>query len=143
MSVTTEDISRLRFLASQRLGLVFDDSQLDHLADVLRERVRGTGSADAATYFQRLNSAEWGRSEWDELANALIVGETYFFRHPDHFRAFAEVALPLCLRGRGGDTPVSILSAGCASGEEPYSLAILASEILWPRAQGARPDRGH
>jgi chemotaxis protein methyltransferase CheR len=130
MNVTSEDIARLRSIVSQRLGLVFDDSHLNHLVEVLRQRVRSTASPNSATYFSRLTAAGFGNSELSQLANELTVGETYFFRHPDHFRAFTEVALPQRLRERNNHRPVSILSAGCASGEEPYTLAILACETL-------------
>jgi chemotaxis protein methyltransferase CheR len=64
------------------------------------------------------------------------VPETYFFRHYDQFRAAAEVALPDRMRARSVTRRLSILSAGCASGEEAYSLAVLAQEAT----QGAGWD---
>lgn len=130
MKITGEDIARLRSVVAARLGLVFFDSHLDHLAEALRRRLRSTASPDVATYLERVRVARLSDPEMGELANELTVGETYFFRHPDHFHAFAEVALPQRLEGRSADKPVSILAAGCASGEEPYSLAILACERL-------------
>ena len=63
-------------------------------------------------------------TEARELARELTVGETYFFRHADQFRAFEEVALPARIRARSSARALRILSAGCASGEEAYSLAV-------------------
>jgi chemotaxis protein methyltransferase CheR len=56
------------------------------------------------------------------------VGETYFFRNGDHFRALVEQALPDRLREARARRPVRLLSVGCASGEEPYTVAILLRE---------------
>src|ERR1700692_1284968 len=64
------------------------------------------------------------------LAEQLTVNETYFFRYADHFRAFAEVVVPNRIQARGHDRRFRILSAGCASGEEAYTLAILIRERL-------------
>jgi chemotaxis protein methyltransferase CheR len=64
------------------------------------------------------------------LAEELTVGETYFFRHPDQFRAFTDVATQARLQLPSPHRPLRILSAGCASGEEAYSLAILLHQHL-------------
>ena len=125
-----EEIDCFRSLIAERLGLYFEDAKFDHLADILRARMRATGCARFAAYLQHLNSAAAGRAESRLLAEQLTVGETYFFRHPDHFRVFAEVALPQRVQARGAQRLLRILSAGCASGEEPYSLAALVRENL-------------
>jgi chemotaxis protein methyltransferase CheR len=64
-------------------------------------------------------------SELHEVVSHLTIPETYFFRIPDHFRAFQEVVLPEFIRSRSSIRQLSILSAGCASGEEPYTIAML------------------
>src|SRR5258708_26081493 len=71
--------------------------------------------------------ADW-REEWRVLAERLTVAETYFFRYWDHFRAFGEHVLHARKRWRSGLRPLRILAAGCASGEEAYSLAMLIRE---------------
>jgi len=58
------------------------------------------------------------------------VGETYFFRNRDHFRACEELVLPERLRRRASQRRLHLLSAGCSSGEEAYSLAILARSLI-------------
>jgi chemotaxis protein methyltransferase CheR len=122
------DIQRFRSLVSRRLGLLFEDDKLDYLADVLRERLGAVGRDRCDAYFEHLSSG--GPEEVRALARRLTVGETYFFRYFDHFRAFAEVVLPDRARHREAQRQLRILSAGCASGEEAYSLAILVMEHL-------------
>jgi chemotaxis protein methyltransferase CheR len=120
------DIEQFRALVEQRLGLFFDDNRLDMLADVLRQRIEALGCDRAAAYILRLEKTVADRLEWRILAERLTVNETYFFRNPDHFQAFRHAMLPV-LRA-GGPRPLRFLSAGCASGEEPCSLAMLVKE---------------
>jgi chemotaxis protein methyltransferase CheR len=122
------DIECFRGLMAQRLGLYFEDSKLDFLADVLRKRMEETGCNLFSAYRQRISSFAEEPRETCALAEHLTVGETYFFRYAEHFRVFAEVVLPGRIQARGNDRRLRILSAGCASGEEPYSLAILIRE---------------
>jgi len=122
------EIECFRGLVAERLGLNFEDSKLDFLADVLRQRMEDTGCPLFSAYRKRISSFPEERSETGALAEQLTVGETYFFRYAEHFQAFAEVVLPNRIQARGGDRRLRILSAGCASGEEPYSLAILMRE---------------
>ena len=107
----------------RRLGLLWDPSKLEELADVLRMRISATNSPDFASYLHRFGSS---RPELRAVAGHLTVPETYFFRIPDHFRALAELVLPDRLRARSAGRHLRILSAGCASGEEPYSIAMLS-----------------
>jgi len=116
------------------MGLQFDDAKLGFLGDVLRRRLE-TNGGEYETYLLRLEE-DRSKQELGALAQELTVGETYFFRHMDQFRAFADVALPDRLRARqSGEVSIfgrtlRILSAGCASGEEAYSLAILVRETM-------------
>ncbi len=122
------EIERFRQFVGERLGLHFDDTKLQHLRDALSDRMRALGHRDFDTYEGRLRGS--GSEEIRALADALTVGETYFFRYWDHFRAFVEVVLPERVTARGPQRRLRILSAGCASGEEAYSLAILIRERL-------------
>ena len=122
---TPHDVVRFRATVASRLGLWFDDDKLEQLASVLDRRLRA--APDAAThYLDRLEAHGKSLGELREIAQELTVGETYFFRHNDQFRAFSEVALPARIRARGGLRQLRLLSAGCSSGEEAYSLSILA-----------------
>ncbi|SEU37699.1 CheR family methyltransferase [Stigmatella erecta] len=65
---------------------------------------------------------------FDELLNELTIGETYFFRTHEHFDFLRERALPELRRLRSPEHAMRVWSAGCSSGEEPYSLAVLLME---------------
>jgi chemotaxis protein methyltransferase CheR len=117
---------RFRGWIAQRLGLHFDDSKLEFLAEILDRRVDKEGLT-LCPYLDLLEGPD-GAAELKALALELTVPETYFFRHLDQFRAFADVALPEAQATRGAIRKLSLLSVGCASGEEPYSLAMMVRE---------------
>lgn len=121
------DVERFRRLVARRIGLRFDDARLGQLAETLGRRLEAIREPPGA-YFGRLQAPQIPPEEVQALARELTVTETYFFRHLDQFRAFSEVALPDRMRARSDLRRLRILSAGCASGEEAYSLAILVSE---------------
>lgn len=116
----SQEIERFREAIAQRLGLRFDDSKLDELADMLSARMEATSRNDVDAYLNRLTTS---RDELSTLASYLTVPETFFFRIPDHFRVLTEVVLSE--RSWENSRPLHILSAGCASGEEAYSIAML------------------
>lgn len=109
---------------ASHFGHFQDLSREKDLAAILRMRMRLTGCNDYASYRELLNTA----AEWEALAPLLTVAETYFFRMPSHFEALAQDVLPQVLDANRGRRTLRILSAGCASGEEPYTLRILLNE---------------
>jgi len=121
------DVARFRALIANLLGLHFDESKLGSLAKVLHHRALTQGGG-CKQYLDHLAVTDAPAEELYRLAGELTVTETYFVRNPDQFNAYIEVALPDRLAAHGGIQHVRVLSAGCASGEEPYSLAIMARE---------------
>jgi chemotaxis protein methyltransferase CheR len=119
-----ETVGRFGALLAQRIGLALGDDKLDTLRTVLTQRCRST-SLEPEVYLARLARLDPASSELPELAKLLTVGETYFFRSPGQLNACMEVAVPAF---RSAGDGIRILSAACASGEEPYSLAILLRE---------------
>jgi chemotaxis protein methyltransferase CheR len=123
--LATEELKRFREAVAMALGLQFDESRLGMLADVLQRRLDCRGQP-CETYLRSLERGAT-REEARALARELTVGETYFFRNIEQFRALAEVVLPE--RGKiHAQRPLRVLSAGCASGEEPYSVAMMTEE---------------
>jgi chemotaxis protein methyltransferase CheR len=122
-------VERFRSVLRERLGLRFADGRIGDLAETLARRAEET-SCDPSRYLVGLEAA--GSAELRILARELTVNETFFFRNAEHLRALEEVALPDCARAHPARRPLRILSAGCASGEEAYSLAILARDRLEP-----------
>jgi chemotaxis protein methyltransferase CheR len=119
-------VARFRTILAKRLGLQLDDGKLGFLDEVLRRHADGSGQVVEA-YLQRLASSHETREELHMLVHELTVTETYFFRNADQLRAFDEVVLAAHARSASRST-LRILSAGCASGEEAYSLAMLVRD---------------
>jgi chemotaxis protein methyltransferase CheR len=116
------ELAGFRATVARRLGLNFDVSKRDELAEVLLRRMTATNISDVDSYLCLLGTS---LQELREVVVHLTIPETYFFRIPDHFRALEEVVLPERIKARGFAKRLNILSAGCASGEEPYTIAML------------------
>lgn len=123
-----EDVESFRELIAERLGLSFEEGKLEFLGDVLRRRMEETGCQRFSAYRGRVCTISSKPDELGALAEELTVGETYFFRYGDQFSALAGTVFPARIVARQRERRLRILSAGCASGEEPYSLAILLQE---------------
>ena len=124
--VTADHLERFRAIAARRLGLHVEDARLGLLEGLLARRARAHRQS-GAHYLDVLDNGP-ARDELRALARELTVTETYFFRNPNHYRALIESVLPERLAARAGQRTLNVLSAGCASGEEPYSLAIVLRE---------------
>lgn len=112
-----------------RLREMFGLSLLGHparLRDGLCAACRDLAIGDDAELLARVDRGE--RAAKVALARALTIGETYFFREAQHFELLRNALLPRAFAR--GEPPVRLVSAGCASGEEAYSLAIVANEVL-------------
>ena len=127
------DIEQFRTIVTSQLGLQYEDAKLDYLADVMRQRVQSLGRArfdSYSAYLGQLHAPPKVSAEWRVLAEKLTVNETFFFRNADNFHALAEIVLPERIRAKAQTKQLRILSAGCSSGDEPYSLAIMVREAL-------------
>lgn len=123
-----EQLERFRHIVARRLGLHFDDAKLAFLGEVLRRRLEATGERPGG-YLSRLD-LKISDEELSALASELTVGETYFFRNIDQFHALSQVVLPHRIRTRSAQRCLQLVSAGCASGEEAFSLAISIGEAV-------------
>jgi chemotaxis protein methyltransferase CheR len=123
------DLERFRGNVARLLGLQFDENRLGSLAEVLERLISGSS---AEPYLQRLDGAAPSSEEARVLARELTVGETYFFRNADQFQAFVEVVLPERLAANAATRKLRFLSAGCASGEEAYSISIAVRQRVDP-----------
>ena len=114
-----------RALISRRCGLEFGDTRVRYLERRLWQRVQSLGLGSFGAYHDRLRQDS---GEWRELLELLVNRESSFFRHRPSFEALGSL-----LRERLGKVPPSdrphrlnLWSAGCSTGQEPYSLAIQA-----------------
>ena len=125
-------VHQFRAIITDRMGLTFDDSRQNELRTILTARAH----AHRVSAQEYLHQHAGGPEEIRELAQLLTVPETYFFRNIDQLDACMERAVPACLAARNG-APLRILSAACASGEEPYTLAMMLRSSFPAYAQHA------
>ncbi len=123
------NIGPFRDFIKARLGLHFGEDADARLGAILDGRVSATETTDIAGYLA-LTAAN--PVEFRTLTALLTVNETYFYREPQHLALLTEHLLPTLLANRHLDgrtgSPVRILSVGCSTGEEPYSIAIALRE---------------
>ncbi len=120
------DLAPFRELVRQRSGLRLDTLAEACLHDAVHQRMTATRAPASSAYFSRVLADD---GEFGELISLLTINETYFFREPGHLELLTERFLPRLLAD-AGERPLRILSAGCSSGEEPYSIAIALREKL-------------
>jgi type IV pilus assembly protein PilK len=126
--MTATEFRDWQALLEERTGVVLNEQRQVFLQTNLSARMRELGVVDYATYYQQVTDGPRGAVEWSTLLDRLTVQETRFFRHRPSFDV-----LEGYLRERlqqGMTRPWALWSVGCASGEEPYSLAISAAEVL-------------
>lgn len=115
----------LRELIHAHAGLFFRDD-LQYLVERrLAPRVRALGLDGFAAYHRYLRFDPGQAAELEVATEALTTNETYFFREPAQLEAFQGEVLPTLARLRSGDRRLRVWSAGCSSGEEAFTIAIL------------------
>lgn len=125
---TRDDFEFLRTLANQHTGIVVNDDKFDMFYSRLSRRVRALGMQTFAQYCSFLRDNRDGE-ETIELVNAITTNLTAFFRENHHFEYLREHAIPERMAQAGNSRKLEIWSAGCSTGEEPYSLAMTLGEM--------------
>jgi chemotaxis protein methyltransferase CheR len=129
--LNTLTYERFRTLIVERSGLHFPDKRRQDLERGLAQALARSGCANAEAYYQLLAGKPTDGPEWESLIGQVTIGETYFFRDRGQIEALRQHILPdLIAQKRALTRQLRIWSAGCASGEEPYSIAMLLRELL-------------
>jgi len=129
VSLSPEQFAQLRDRLATYSGVYLDLSRQRVLETDLARRLGGP-TGDLAQYM-RLISAPEGAAELQGLAEAVLNHETFFFRNKPHMRALREVVLPELHRRKPLGAPIRLWSAGCSTGEEPYTLAMALLDAGW------------
>lgn len=139
MTLAEEACRRAQALVATRLGLDFPERRRPDLERGLARALRASPIAEPETYLAWVATLPDESPELRRLAGYLTVGETYFFRDRPAFEALEQEVLPALIAARRTDgmLRLRLWSAGCATGEEPYSLAILLDRLLPDRADWA------
>ena len=129
MPMSDEQFAAITKLLREAAGLAFDNSRRESIAYSIGERMRATASPDVSSYLALLTDSSDG-SERQALLDEVTIPETHFFRNPPQIRALRMHVLPELLRQAKDSKRLRIWSAGCSTGEEPYTLAMLVRELL-------------
>ena len=134
--ISAEQFQRLSQQIYQKLGLHFDDRKIYFLKKRVEKRMTALGIDDARDYVFMVSYADPHGVEMQALANLVTTNETYMFREYDQLQAFANYCLPEVLSAKQarGDRTLRIWCAGCSSGEEAYTLAMIVQDVF-PQAQ--------
>jgi chemotaxis protein methyltransferase CheR len=121
-----------RFLASfmsRETGIVLSEHKREMVCGRLVKRLRALGLREFSEYCDMLRGRQ-GAAEVENLVNAITTNITHFFREPHHFDHLRDQVLAPRLTERPRRLRVRIWSAGCSSGEEPYSIAMTMADAL-------------
>lgn len=121
-----------RTLIRSRIGLYFTDGRLYFLRQRLWERMQKHNMRSFTEYYNFVTFSPEGDHEWKQLKEVLLNNETSFFRHLPSYKVLLENVLPeiVATKQRIGSKTLSVWSAGCSGGQEPYSLAMALFDRL-------------
>ncbi len=128
--LTDEEFRILRDYIYRRCGMYFEDSKKFYLEHKLGTRLKELGSRSFSQYFMEIQQSGGDETEIQEIFNTVTTTETSFYRNAPQMQAFRSLVLPEMVENKfsSGSRTLKIWSAGCATGEEPYTLAMLALE---------------
>lgn len=125
---------KIRDLVYRISGIFHQDNKFYLLATRIRRRMKEVRSNTLSDYFEVLTMRPNRDAEMRSLLNEITIGETYFFRSQGQLNAVSKIILPalLGMAAKQSVKKLRVWSAGCSTGEEPYTLSILMMEHLLP-----------
>ncbi|MBT3276159.1 MAG: protein-glutamate O-methyltransferase CheR [Spirochaetales bacterium] len=129
--LTELEFEQFRNLIYDQSGIHFSDTNRAILESRLRERLKVADMLKVSDYYSLIRRDE---GEMKTLLDSVTTNLTRFFRNTAHFKAFEHFVIPEIVKKKNASKSktIRIWSAGCSTGEEPYSIAILLKEILPP-----------
>lgn len=127
--MTEHELSEIRMLIEERTSIRFDESRERFFSTRVREHMAKKGHSRGTDLLRSIKKTTF---DFQELLESLLTQETSFFRYPSVFEAFEKRVLPELHIRKFWKNPRSlrIWSAGCSTGEEPYSIAITVSDAI-------------
>ena len=131
-SICEAQLAQLSELLSIQMGMYFPKERWNDLALGIKTAANEFGFMDTESFIQWLvSSSTLTKDQIETLAGHFTIGETYFFREKKSLELLQTQILPDLIRSRqGADQRLRIWSAGCCTGEEPYSIAILLDQLI-------------
>jgi len=130
VDMTPAEFHDWQALLEERTGVVINEQRQAFLQTNLSARMRELDVPDYASYYRQVTAGPRGAVEWSTLLDRLTVQETRFFRHRPSFEVLEQYLALRLAQAQPGQQPWALWSVGCSSGEEPYSMAISAAEVL-------------
>ena len=127
--LTWPQFTAISRLVKERCGINLHQGKMALVAARLHKRLRALKFASFGQYLEYIRNDAEG-TETTAMLDALTTNVTHFFREPQHFYYLKSTVLPWILRQHDQDRRIRIWSAGCSSGEEPYSIAILLRSAI-------------
>jgi len=122
------DFARVKKMVYDFAGIDLNDSKKSLVYNRLSKRIRFLDLSSFKSYLDYV--IQQGESEFVHLINAITTNLTFFFRENHHFEYLADTVIPQLLKDNQKSKKIRIWSAGCSTGEEPYSLAIVLKESV-------------
>ncbi len=142
MSTLTKDtFETIRQLISRRAGILVPENKQASLESKLASHLTELGVADFQSYIQKLSTEPSSSPVWQEVFRRVSTNETFFFRNNAQVKAMSDVILPTVVKAQEKKLfkRLKIWSAACATGEEPYTLAMQVLEGLGEDAASWNP----
>ncbi|MBN2864701.1 MAG: protein-glutamate O-methyltransferase CheR [Thiotrichales bacterium] len=123
-----QDFTRVKKMVYDFAGIDLNDSKKSLVYNRLSKRIRFLDLSSFKAYLDYV--VEQGESEFVHLINAITTNLTFFFRENHHFEYLADTVIPQLIKDNHQSKKIRIWSAGCSTGEEPYSIAIVLKETV-------------
>lgn len=127
--LSSATLARFLGFITEELGIKMSDAKLPMLQSRLQRRLRVLGIDTLDAYQERLFDSAHAEEERVHFIDAVTTNKTDFFREPPHFDYLVRTALPALDPGAGRPWRLNLWCAGCSSGEEPFTLAMVLSEF--------------
>ncbi len=125
---TDNDFKRVQKIAYDFAGIDLNDSKNNLVYNRLAKRIRFLEQKSFNEYLDYVE--QQGESEFIHLINSITTNLTFFFRENHHFEYLANTVIPELIKQNAATKKIRIWSAGCSTGEEPYSIAIVLKECV-------------
>lgn len=131
-TITADEFDYLSDFIYRKTGIRYEPKKLYFLSKRIEKRMDALGMESVAEYIRTLRFADPKSQEFQRLIDLLTINETYFFRDFPQLQAFGEHCLIERVEDKTAlrDRNLRIWSAGCSTGEEPYTLAIILMEMI-------------
>jgi chemotaxis protein methyltransferase CheR len=132
MRLQDDEFKRFAKLIHEESGIFMKDTKITLLSNRLRKRLKALNIETFSEYYNYITGLKDKSEEIESLIDVVSTNETYFFRNEKQFDAFADFCLPAISKRKSenGEKKLRIWSAGCSTGEEPYTIAICIMEKL-------------